>query len=116
MAQVTIEIPDELLPQFTDLSSQLPNLITQWLAAENSLSAPAYQEVLTFLMTQPSPAAILAFKVSDITQNRLKTLLAKNQEAALSDRETAELDSYEQLDYLMRILKASAYKTQSSQP
>jgi hypothetical protein len=69
----------------------------------------AYEEILDFLMTQPTPAEIWNFKVSATAQNRLRELLDRNREGNLSESEIAELDSYEQLDCLMRMLKIRAY-------
>jgi hypothetical protein len=109
MAQITIEIPDELLPQLASRQGQLPAMIAQWLAP--TAANLAYQEVLDFFLTQPTPAAILDFKVSETAQSRLRALLDKNRESTLTDRETAELDAHEQLDHLMQILKISARKT-----
>jgi hypothetical protein len=110
MAQITIEIPDELLPQLGPLQNQLPTMIAQWLTPTRKSSHLAYQEVLDFFLTQPGPAEILSFKVSAVTQNRLSDLLDRHRESTLNDRETAELDAYEQIDRLMQILKISAYK------
>jgi hypothetical protein len=57
MAQLTIEIPDALLPELEQLRSQLPLLLTQWVKALRldppELSA-ARQEVLNFLLAQPT--------------------------------------------------------------
>jgi hypothetical protein len=47
--------------------------------------------------------------VSDAAQARLRLLLDKNREEALSATEEAELDIYEQLEHLMLLLKAKAY-------
>ncbi|HAZ45706.1 MAG TPA: hypothetical protein DDW76_01120 [Cyanobacteria bacterium UBA11369] len=60
-------------------------------------------------MTQPTPLDIWNFKVSETAQNRLRELLDRNREGSLSENETAELDSYEELDRLMRMLKIRAY-------
>ena len=50
----------------------------------------AYAEVLDFLLTRPTPHDILAFKVSDAAQARLRLLLDRNREEALSAAEEAE--------------------------
>jgi hypothetical protein len=56
-----------------------------------------------------SPQEILSFKVSEVAQGRLKTLLDRNREGGLSEDESLELDGYEQLDQLMQMLKIRAY-------
>ncbi len=113
MAQLTIEIPDALLPELEQVRSQLPMLLTQWITAsrvvKTEVQQMASQEVLSFLMRQPMPQDILSFKVSDLAQGRLKLLLDRNHEGELSEDESLELDSYEQLDQLMQMLKIRAY-------
>jgi hypothetical protein len=115
MAQLTIEVPDALLPQLEQVKEQLPILLNQWLTVAkisklDNINQPlAYAEVLDFLMTQPTPLDIWNFKVSETAQNRLRELLDRNREGSLSENERAELDSYEELDRLMRMLKIRAY-------
>jgi hypothetical protein len=114
MAQLTIEIPDTLLPKLEPLRSQLPGLLSQWVIAaqtsrQHSMQPTAYQEVLSFLVSQPTLQDILSFKVSDSAQMRLRELLNCHREDGLSEDEAIELNGYEQLDQLMQLLKAQAY-------
>jgi hypothetical protein len=56
MAQLTIEIPDALLPELEQLRSQLPLLLNQWVKASRIESPELFtarQEVLCFLLAQP---------------------------------------------------------------
>jgi hypothetical protein len=121
MAQLTIQIPDELASRLEPLRDRLPELLLQLI--ETSSKTPStvpertasateppsvYAEVLDFLIKRPTPQEIAAFKVSLQAQERLRTLLEKNQEATLTAEETAELDVYEQLEHLMLLLKARA--------
>lgn len=130
MAQLTIQIPDELAQQLEPLQDQLPAMLAQ-LATDSSRSSsleissylsasaetvPAYAEVLDLLTAQPSPDKIVAFKVSTTAQQRLRDLLAKNRAGSLSNAEVAELDLYEQLDHLMMLLKARASRLIASNP
>ena len=69
----------------------------------------AYAEVLDFLLMRPTLHDILACKVSEAAQARLRLLLDRNREEALSAPEEAELDIYEQLEHLMILLKARVY-------
>jgi hypothetical protein len=121
MAELTIQIPDELATRLEPLRERLPELLAQLLEAllmkastlgERTASANAptsvYAEVLDFLLQRPTPSEIAAFKVSPQVQERLRTLLEKNREANLSAEEMAELDVYEQLEHLMILLKARA--------
>ncbi|WP_416670346.1 hypothetical protein [Egbenema bharatensis] len=119
MAELTIQIPDELAERLEPLRNRLPELLSQLVGTGNSSSASlaiatpnfqqlpqAYLEVLDFLVTCPTPQDILAFKVSPEAQDRLRSLLDKNREGALTESEVAELDAYEQLDHLMLLVKA----------
>ncbi|MBW4523509.1 MAG: hypothetical protein KME16_28210 [Scytolyngbya sp. HA4215-MV1] len=130
MAEITIQIPDELAHRLEPLRSQLPELLSQLLDSDSSAVPPltvpselhstlaatanlptipqAYLEVLDFLMTRPTPQNIVAFKVSPAAQERLRSLLDKNREGSLTDAEVAELDVYEQLEHLMILMKARA--------
>jgi hypothetical protein len=109
MAQITIDVPDDLLPRLEPLQRQLSTLVVAWLNQAEvtpvSSTAIAYQEVLDFLMTRPTAADILQFKVSAVAQDRLRELLDRNRNQNLTHDEIAELNSYEQIDHLMRLLK-----------
>jgi hypothetical protein len=119
MAELIIQVPDELAQRLEPLRSQLPDLLVQLLdstressepsLASNSPETPqAYLEVLDFLMTRPTLQDVVAFKVSSTAQERLRSLLAKNREGIITDSEMAELESYEQLEHLMILMKARA--------
>jgi len=128
MAELTLDVPDELMQRLQPLLDRLPALLTLLVEAISSQAegtppseAPgtetslAYTEVLDFLLTRPTPHDILVFKVSDAAQARLRLLLDRNREEALSATEKAELDLYEQLEHLMILLKAKAYALASRQ-
>ncbi|HEY9652336.1 MAG TPA: hypothetical protein V6C95_16885 [Coleofasciculaceae cyanobacterium] len=121
MAELTIQVPDELAQRLEPLRSRLPELLLQLLETTNSSSAiqsnvavnpqalpSVYLEILDFLIKRPTPSEIAGFKVSTAAQERLRTLLDKNREATLTSSETAELDIYEQLNHLLILLKARA--------
>jgi hypothetical protein len=54
--------------------------------------------------------------VSEISQNRLQTLLQKNRDAALTPTEISELNLCQQLDTLIGFLKIRAYTTFNPTP
>ncbi len=123
MAELTIQISDELAQRLEPLQNQLPELLWQLLDAANlpinsqpivprqTTDIPAvYQEVLDFLIKRPTSSEIVAFKVSPQAQTRLQQLLKKNRSAILTPTELAELDVYEQLEHMMILLKARALK------
>lgn len=119
MAEITIQIPDELAHQLEPLREQIPQLLTQLLSnleqdlsviqtREPQSSHQVYDEVLDFLLSRPTAQEIIAFKASPEAQNRLQTLLLKNREDTLTENENTEFDAYEQLEHLMILLKARA--------
>ncbi|MCL4255631.1 MAG: hypothetical protein KJ043_17870 [Anaerolineae bacterium] len=66
-------------------------------------------EVMTFLLSSPTPEAIIAFHASDIAQARLQYLLDTNRNGALSDEERAELDEATHINHFVMLLKAKAH-------
>jgi hypothetical protein len=118
MAELTRQIPDELAHQLEPLREQLPQLLTQLLSNLEKDSSvirknetqptltQVYNEVLDFLLANPTSQEIIAFKVSSQAQKRLQILLEKNREETLTANENTELDVYEQLEHLMILLKA----------
>ncbi|HLY26670.1 MAG TPA: hypothetical protein VKQ72_10045 [Aggregatilineales bacterium] len=69
----------------------------------------AYEEVLEFLTSTPTPQQIIAFRPSEMTQARISTLLEANRNGQLTPQEHAELDEFEQIEHLMRRLKIRAH-------
>jgi hypothetical protein len=131
MAQITIDIPDDLAQQLAPYQSQFSDLFTRLIAttllgqptpeqrqpAANLLSTSGtYQEFLDFLISQPTSEQIISFKASETSQSRLQILLQKNREDTITPAETAELDLYEQLDTLIGFLKIRAYTTLHADP
>lgn len=70
-------------------------------------STPA-DEVLDFLLSAPTPDAVIALRPSPAAQERLRTLLAGNRAGTLNEVEQTELDSYLQLEHFVRRLKIRA--------
>src|SRR3990172_6364961 len=117
MTTITLELPDELAARLVALRDRLPQLLS--IALELSPSSdvpltlpaltpahPAFEEMLDFLVSGPSPEKIVAFKVSPAAQARLEELLEKNRQEGLTDEEAAELDVYLQVNHILILLKA----------
>ena len=66
---------------------------------------PAYREVYYFLASAPTHEDILAFRPSEVTQERIRVLLAASKEGRLTLEEQAELDEFEQVEHFVRMLK-----------
>jgi arsenate reductase-like glutaredoxin family protein len=130
MAQITIDIPDDLAQRLAPFQSQFSDLFTRLIATtllgqttpdptlvHNSIdTSGTYQEILDFLIDRPTSAQIINFKVSPASQSRLQTLLQKNREITLTAAEAAEIDLYQQLDTLIGFLKIRAYAALQATP
>lgn len=117
MTTITLEVPDELAGRLAPLKNQLPYILAQTLdllglsptkSTTSGKISPLLGEVLDFLASGPSPLAIVNFKVSPAAQARLEELLDQNREARLTLTERAELDTYQQIQQLLVLLKARA--------
>jgi hypothetical protein len=121
MTTITLNVPEDLAVQLAQRYEQLPQLLAlalELFPAELPLAAPVapagqpvFDEMLYFLASGPTPAQIVAFKLSPAAHVRLEALLDKNREEGLSDAEEAELDVYEQVNHLLLLLKARARVT-----
>jgi arsenate reductase-like glutaredoxin family protein len=129
MAQITIDIPDDIAQRLAPFQSQFSDLFTRLIATRllapttdpatptaNPNTSSTYQEILDFLIDRPTSAQIINFKVSAASQSRLQTLLQKNREITLTAAETAEIDLYQQLDTLIGFLKIRAYAALQATP
>ena len=116
MTTISFDIPDELAVQLMPIQQQLPRALSLAInllgesATENSQleGAPILDEIITFLLSQPSHADMIRYKVSPQVQSRLEELLDKNRETSLSAGEQAELNSYRQANHLLILLKSRA--------
>jgi arsenate reductase-like glutaredoxin family protein len=126
MAQITIDIPDDLAQRLAPFQNQFSYLFTRLIATRlleppttdsaNPNTSSTYQEILDFLCDRPTSAQIVNFKVSPASQSRLQTLLQQNRETALTAAETAEIELYQQLDTLIGFLKIRAYAALQATP
>jgi hypothetical protein len=130
MAQLTIEISDELAQKLAPYQHQISEIFTRFvntslieknpanLELPNNLSfteSPTYLEIIDFLVNRPTSEQIANFKISEQSQIRLRELLQKNRDANLIPSETVELNLCEQLDTLMTMMKIRAYTAIQSQ-
>ena len=77
------------------------------------VSLPFYEQVLEFLAGSPSPQEMVRFRPSATARRRFSELLALNRERELTEEE--ELDHYIQIDRMMSLLKAKAYRRLDTQ-
>lgn len=69
-----------------------------------------FAEILDFMVSAPSPEAIIAFKPSPQMEARLAELTHKNKQDALSDDDRQELEAFLQLNHFVNMLKIRARK------
>jgi hypothetical protein len=118
MTTITLDIPDALAERLAQRRDQLPQLLAMALelspgepppsGAMPPPDHPVFTEMIDFLASGPTSAQIVAFKISSTAQRRLDALLDKHREQGLTAEETAELDTYAQVNHILLLLKARA--------
>ncbi len=108
MVELTIQIPDDLALRLQPLQNRLVEIIELGLHEISPVQNALHSEVIEFLAGGPSSQAIINFHPSAKAQARVAELLTKNQAGDLLPAEQAELDQYENLDFMMTLVKAQA--------
>jgi hypothetical protein len=70
----------------------------------------AYEELIDFIASGTTPESVAAYRASDETRTRVEDLIRRQKTTGLSDEETAELNTYLQMEHLMRLAKARAHE------
>jgi len=75
-----------------------------------AISSPEtlFDEIADFLLSQPTPEQVIAYRVSQALQSRLDELLNKNAGSGLNTDERAELEQFLQYNHVLIMLKARA--------
>ena len=73
-------------------------------------SVSIQEEILTFLLSSPTPQQIVDFHASEAAQMRLRYLIDANRQGTLSAAERAELDEASAMNRFVTLLKAKAPK------
>jgi hypothetical protein len=68
----------------------------------------SYDEIVDLFARGSSPADVLAFRPSPETEERVRYLLARNQEGKLTAEEAHELERLGQVEHFMQLVKARA--------
>lgn len=76
-------------------------------------SAPAFEGLLELLANNADPEQVLGFRLPEDNQRRLDELLTKNRANTLTDKERSELESFEHVEHVVRLLKAKIYGRQN---
>jgi hypothetical protein len=67
-------------------------------------------EVLDFLVSEPTPAQIIAFHASEQAQEQLRRLLEQSRNGSLTEQEKQELEEMNQIEHFFTLIKAHAMK------
>jgi hypothetical protein len=68
------------------------------------------EEVARFLVSNPTPEAIIDFHPPEAASTRLYELIDAEREQPLTPKEKQELDTYIALEYIMEQIKAEAHR------
>jgi hypothetical protein len=67
-----------------------------------------YEEVIDFLAAGPTSEELAEFQASDETKARVADLIRRQKTTGLTETETADLNTFLQLEHVMRLAKAKA--------
>jgi len=83
----------------------MSNTVTEGTVSAFS-NPPIYDDLLEVLSESTDAERVLAFRLSPDRQALLDELLEKNRQGRLSEDESLELDEFEHIEHLVRLLKA----------
>jgi hypothetical protein len=110
MAQITIEVSEELAQELAPIRERLPDILAHALQEQHPILNETYRYVLKFLTSNPSPQDILDFRPIPATQERISELLEKNRTGELLPAESIELDEYVHINDVLSLLKTQTFK------
>lgn len=70
----------------------------------------AYEEIIEFIAAGTSPNSVIAYQPSQSAKDRVADLISREKINGLAPDEKTELDHYLQIEHIMRLAKAQAYK------
>lgn len=73
-----------------------------------STTFKAYEELIDFIAAGPKSDDVILFEPSQTTKERVANLIHQEKTQGLSPEEKTELNSYMQLEHIMRLAKAKA--------
>jgi hypothetical protein len=110
MAQITIEVSEELAQKLAPMRDRLSEVLARGLDEPALPLNEVYRYVLEFLASNPSPEALLSFRMTSAMQERVSDLLEKNRSGQLTPAESTELDEYVRIDNLVSLLKTRTFR------
>ena len=106
MVEITIKVPDALAERLSSVHDRLPEVLALGLNELSPIPNQVYRHILEFLISRPSPEAVLNFGPAPDMQARVNELLERDRAGQLTPAESAELDEYVRIDHLITMLKA----------
>ena len=73
-----------------------------------AIQTNSYQEVVDFMAAQPSLEDLSTFRFSDAVEAYIHDLLEANANRRLTDAEAADIDEFDKLEHMMRMVKLTA--------
>ncbi len=70
----------------------------------------AYEELIDFILTGHPPEDVIEFRPSETARQRVSDLIHREKTSGLSPEEVSELNTYMQLEHIMRLAKAKAWQ------
>ncbi len=108
MKELTIQLPETLAERLSFVAERVPEIVERGLDNLPSVPNQIYQNILEFLVGNPSPEEMLAFSPTPQMVARVNLLLEQNRQGKLAERETRELDEYVKINHLITMMKARA--------
>ena len=108
MVEITLKLPDELAERLSSVRDRLPEVLALGLDELSPVPNRVYRHILEFLISRPSPEALLSFAPTPEMQSRVDELLERDRIGHLTPAEAAELDEYVRIDHLITMIKAEA--------
>lgn len=108
MVEIIIQVPEALAAKLEPVRARLPEVLEHGLDELSPLPNQTYHYILDFLVSRPSPEAVVSFGPTPEMQARASALLEKNRASRLTPLETEELDEYVRIDQLITLFKARA--------
>ena len=108
--QFTIDLPDDLARKLEPEREHLDEILRLGMYRRWSSANNLWREIVSFVARGPRPQEIVEFHASEASQARLRELLDRNKEGALTDGEKTELDEMRHLDHLVTSIKAAAWQ------
>ncbi len=105
MAEILLQIPDEMEERLRPMSAWLATVLELGLCGLRTPAVQTATEIVDFLSAGPAPSEVLQYHASERAQARLRQLLALQSGGQISAEEQAELDELGRIEHIIVRLK-----------